>query len=81
MTRNEFEHDDRFCTLDSSDLGCHGGNGPRDVQVAEAVAWMLDPKNSTAFCAVLDPGDEQVATLDGDGNVVWEPLAEFDGNV
>ena len=28
--------------------------------------------------AVLDPDDMQVATLDDDGDVVWEPLADFE---
>jgi len=46
---------------------------------ANAVAWLLDPDNSTAFCAVLDPDDMQVATLEGGvpGCVVWQSLASF----
>lgn len=79
MTRTQFEADDRFATIDSAEIGCHGGNGPRDIQIGRAAAWMLDPENSTAFCAVLDPDDMQVATLDDDGDVVWEPLADFEG--
>ena len=78
MTREQFENDDRFATINSTEIGCYGGNGPRDIQIGRAAAWMLDPDNSTAFCAVLDPDDMQVATLDDDGDVVWEPLACFE---
>ena len=71
MTLEEFETNDRFCTLSTSDICCHGS-------AKNAVAWLLDPDNSTSFDAVLDPDDMQVATLDDDGDVVWEPLADFE---
>jgi len=78
MKLAEFERDDRFATIDSTEIGCHGGNGPRDVQIGRAAAWMLDPENGDGFAAVLDPYDMTVATLDDDGDVVWEPLADFE---
>ena len=78
MTQTQFELDDRFAIIDSTDISCHGGHGPRDIQIGRATAWMLDPCNSTAVCAVLDPDDMQVATID-DGAVVWTPLADFAG--
>ena len=78
MKLAEFERDDRFATIDSTEIGCHGGTGHRSKQVCKAAAWMLDPDNSTSFDAVLDPDDMQVATLDDDGDVVWEPLADFE---
>ena len=71
MTREQFENDDRFATIGSTEIACHGG-------ICKAAAWMLDPENSTAFCAVLDTDDMQVATIDDDGHVVWEPLADFE---
>lgn len=70
MTLETFTNDDRFCTLSSDDIACNG-------TAANAVAWLLDPANSTAFCAVLDPDDMQVATM-ADGDVVWQPLEDFD---
>ena len=80
MTREKFLADDRFCTLDDSDLACHGGNKPRHLQKQAAVEWLLDPQNSTAFCAVLDEDDDTVATRDAHGNVVWIDLRNFVGN-
>ena len=77
MTRKQFESDDRFATITSTDIGCHGGSGPRDMQIGKVAAWLLDNDNSTSFCAVLDTADMQVATLDDDDCVVWEPLDEF----
>ena len=77
MTREQFENDDRYGVIGDSEIACHGGSGHRGKQVCMAAAWMLDPDNSTAFCAVLDPDDMQVATLE-DGYVVWTPLAEFE---
>ncbi len=74
MTKETFEADDRFAVLTSSDLEMHG-HGRRDATAA--AGWWLDPENSESFEAVLDPADNQVATLDANGEVVWEPLAEF----
>ena len=70
MTLEKFRADDRFCTLSTEDIGCHGS-------AKNAVAWLLDPHNSTSFCAVLDEDDMQVATMDGE-DIVWEPLEDFD---
>jgi hypothetical protein len=70
MTLEEFESDDRFAVVTDGDYGC---NGP------DAVSWLLDPENSTAFCAVLNPKNGMVATLDEYDNVQWEPLDEFVG--
>lgn len=78
MTLEEFSGDDRFGVIDNEAVGCHGGTGHRIKQVCQAAAWLLDPDNSTAFCAVLDPDDMTVATL-GYGHVVWTPLDEFEG--
>ena len=77
MTLEQFKNDDRYATIDDTDIACHGGTGHRSQQACKAAAWMLDPDNSTAFMAVLDPDDMQVATLEDDGNVVWTPLADF----
>ena len=78
MTLEKFQNDDRYGAIDDMDIACHGGTGSRLKQVCETAAWMLDPENSTAFCAVLDPDDMMVATLDDDGWVEWEPLSEFE---
>ena len=78
MTREEFENDDRFGVIDNEAVGCPVGSALWVKQVCMAAAWMLDPDNSTSFDAVLDPDDMQVARLDGDGCVVWEPLADFE---
>ena len=77
MTREQFENDDRFATIDSTEIGCHGGTGHRSKQACMAAAWMLDPENGDGFTAVLDPYDMTVATL-GYGHVVWTPLADFE---
>jgi len=77
MTREEFKSDERFGTLTSSDLSCHGGDKPRDLQKHEAVAWLLDPHNSTAVEAVLDEDDDTVATLNKNGDIIWTDLADF----
>ena len=78
MTREQFESDDRFATIDDTDIACHGGSGFRNKQVCKTAAWLLDPENSVGFTAVLDPDDMTVARLDDDGDVVWEPLADFE---
>lgn len=78
MTLEQFENDDRFATIDSTDIGCHGGAGHRIKQVCKAAAWMLDPANSTAFIAVLDPEDMTVATLEDGCYVFWTPLDDFE---
>jgi len=36
MTLQQFQNDDRFATIGSTDIGCHGGNGPRDIQIGRA---------------------------------------------
>jgi len=77
--RSDFEGDDRYGVLTDRDIACDGGSGPRDIALHRAVAWMLDRRNSTSFLAVLDPEDDMVATLDKDGEVVWESLADFGG--
>lgn len=77
MTREQFENDDRYGTIDDTDIACHGGTGHRDKQICKAAAWLLDPHNSTAFMAVLDPDDMSVATLEDGCNIVWTPLADF----
>lgn len=76
MTRVQFDSDDRFTTLADTDVGCHGGDGPRDIREARAIEWMLDPDNDMGYCAVLDPEDNMVATLKGD-RVKWGPLSKF----
>ena len=68
--RETFLADDRYCKLTDSDRNCHG---------EDAVAWLLDPANSTSFMAVLDTEDDTVATLDENGEVVWESLESFYG--
>lgn len=77
MTREQFENDDRFATIYSTEIACHGGTGHRSKHVCMAAAWMLDPENGEGFVAVLDTDDMTVATLE-DGHVVWTPLAEFE---
>jgi hypothetical protein len=71
-----FRADDRYCVLTDSDLELHGGG---DRCAAKAAAWLLDPANSTAFEAVLDPDDMTVGTLDDEGDVAWVALADFVG--
>lgn len=77
MTREQFENDDRYATIDSTDIACHGGAGHRSQQVCQAAAWLLDPENSVGFTAVLDPDDMTVATLESGCEVVWTALADF----
>jgi len=69
MNTTEYKNDDRFGTLTADDIGCRGSKG-------EAVAWLLDPANSTAVCAVLDEDDMTVATS-RNGEIVWTELADF----
>ena len=76
MTLAEFENDDRYGAIASTEIACHGGTRHRIKLACTAAAWLLDPENSVGFDAVLDPDDMQVATLE-DGYVVWTPLAEF----
>ena len=76
MKLEQFENDDRYATIDDTDIACHGGAGHRSQQACKAAAWMLDPENSVGFVAVLDPEDMTVATL-GYGRVRWTPLADF----
>ena len=78
MKLEDFKNDDRFATLDSTDIACHGGTGTRLKQVCTAAAWMLNPENSDGFIAVLDPYDMTVATLEDGCHVVWTPLDEFE---
>lgn len=78
MKITQFENEDRYGVIDDTELACHGGAGNRSQQACKAAAWMLDPENGDGFAAVLDPEDMTVATLDDDGYVVWEPLADFE---
>jgi len=77
MTREQFKANEQYCVLTNSDLNCHGGEKPRDLQKHEAVAWLLDPHNSTAVVAVLDEDDDTVATLNKNGDIIWTDLADF----
>ena len=76
MTREQFENDARFATIDSADIGRLGGTGHRSKRACNAAAWLLD--NGDGFAAVLDHYNMTVATLDDDGDVAWEPLADFE---
>ena len=77
MTLEKFNNDDRFGTIDDTEIAYHGGTGNRVKQVCMAAAWLLSPENSDGFVAVLDPDDMTVATLE-QGHVVWTPLAMFE---
>lgn len=50
MTREQFENDDRFATIDSTDIGCHGGTGHRSQQACKAAARY--PKDPLQFVGI-----------------------------
>jgi hypothetical protein len=72
-----FRSDDRFAVLTPSDIEMHGGEGTHSLRVIRTAEWILETDNSEGFCAVLDPDDMTVATLDPDEGVVWQSLADF----